>query len=468
MSISRLWLFLAVALPILAAVIAPLSSVDLAYQLRAGAEILDTRSLPTVDTWTFTIAGLPWIDQQWGAQVVLAAVYRIAGWTGLVVLRGLLTALVVGAAVAITRDRGLDPRLGAVLTLTAFVVAAPAMALRPQLFGMACFGVTLWLLFGRRERPRALWIVPLIVAIWANVHGSFVLAPVMVGLAWLEDVHDRAPTARRIVLVGAASIVAACVTPFGSGVWAYAVGLTTNAGVTARTTEWQPTTLRDPIGLLFFGSVAVVVALIARSGTRVKWPPLLWLATFAVVGVVAQRGIAWWPFVALAIVSRDLLPDAGRPLRAGPRSLNTVVAGLVVVAIVALLPLWRPVDPRIAAPTAVLTDAPPGVTQALRDIARPGDRILNPQIWGSWLEFALPNVLVAADSRIEIFPKAVWDDLERVSLGIGEWQERLRGWGVTVVIAEAKDDDLVDRLETLGWRLIHSDQDGVILVAGDR
>ena len=35
-------------------------------------------------------AGPPWIDQQWGAQVILAAVYRLAGWTGLVLLRARL------------------------------------------------------------------------------------------------------------------------------------------------------------------------------------------------------------------------------------------------------------------------------------------------------------------------------------------------------------------------------------------
>ena len=53
-SLRQLWAFLAIALPVLAAVIAPLPSVDLAYHLRAGAEILATRAIPSVDTWTFT------------------------------------------------------------------------------------------------------------------------------------------------------------------------------------------------------------------------------------------------------------------------------------------------------------------------------------------------------------------------------------------------------------------------------
>ena len=80
MTLTRLWAFLAVALPVLAAMLASLSSVDLTYQLRAGSEILDLRAIPTTDSWTFTAFGLPWMDQQWGAQVILELVFRLEGY----------------------------------------------------------------------------------------------------------------------------------------------------------------------------------------------------------------------------------------------------------------------------------------------------------------------------------------------------------------------------------------------------
>ncbi len=87
MSLNRLWVFLAIALPAFAALLATMSTVDLAYHLRAGGEILTNRAVPAVDTWTFTAAGLPWVDQQWGAQLVLALTERLGGWTGLAILR---------------------------------------------------------------------------------------------------------------------------------------------------------------------------------------------------------------------------------------------------------------------------------------------------------------------------------------------------------------------------------------------
>jgi hypothetical protein len=249
MSLTRLWLVLAIALPALAAVIAPVSTVDLAYQLRAGDEILATQALPTVDTWTYTASGLPWVDQQWGAQVVLAAVHDLTGWTGLVLLRAALTAGIVGALLAIARRRGLDARTAALLVIGAFVIAAPAMGLRPQLFGMACLALVLVLVANRRAQPRGLWLVPLVTIVWANLHGSFVLAPAVLGLAWLEDVHDRVPARHRTLAVALVSALAACLTPLGPAAWAYAITLSADPDVT-RISEWQPTSIRTVAGLV--------------------------------------------------------------------------------------------------------------------------------------------------------------------------------------------------------------------------
>ena len=73
-SLAMLWVFLAVALPTLAALLAPMPAVDLAYQLRAGGEILDARAIPTMDTWTLAAAGRPWTAPHKGAQGLLAVV----------------------------------------------------------------------------------------------------------------------------------------------------------------------------------------------------------------------------------------------------------------------------------------------------------------------------------------------------------------------------------------------------------
>jgi hypothetical protein len=469
-SLNRLWMVLAIALPVLASLLASLSSIDLAYHLRAGDEILATGSIPRADAWTFTGEGLPWLDQQWGSQVILATVFRLAGWTGLALLRAALVGVIFGCLVLIARRQAWSWRNAALLTLAAFVVAATALALRPQLLGMALFALVLLIVADRDRHPTRLWAIPILVVLWANVHGSFFLAPLILGLAWLED---RAAGGRRTgatIPVALVSAIAACLTPFGPGVWTYAIGLSTNAEVTRRVTEWQPTTIRDGTGILFFLSVAAVTVLIARAGRTIPWPTLAWLGVFVAIGLYAQRGLAWWPLAAVVPVAGLLATSArdkvsGREPSTPPmmaRS-NAILVAALLLAGVALLPVWRPVDPATQVPAGVLTDAPPGVAAALRDLTEPGDHVFNPQAWGSWFEFAVPEVKVALDSRIEFFPVEVWEAYEAVWTGREGWQERLEAWNVAIVVVPADDDAFRDRLVAAGWIETYHDADGTIL-----
>jgi hypothetical protein len=476
-SFTRLWAFLAIGLPVLAAVIAPFPSVDLTYHLRAGADILDTRSIPSVDTWTFTVAGQPWLDQQWLAQAVMAAVFRIGGWTGLVLLRAALVGVAFGLLFDVCRRRGGSVRVAAWLTLAAFICASITLGLRPQLFGIAIFAAVLWLVVQRHEASRFVWLVGPLVAAWANVHGSFVLAPLVVGIALVEDLAERRRSWNVTAALLATAVAATFLNPFGVGVWRYAAGISTNSVITKRITEWQPTSPATIEGGLFFVSVAFVtltVVLLVRRGRPLPWTALLWLVPFAVLGAWAVRGLAWWPFVAAMSVA-PLLRTTGeapaRPERSDPPRIRRVNVGIVVIlslVAVAALPLWRPLDKGLQAPVLVLGTAPSGITGALREIVRPGDRILAPQAWGSWFEYAFPEATVAVDSRIELYPAEVWDAIDRIEAGDSGSEGALQDWGVTLIVAAPEQTGLVQRLVASGWRDTFHDEDGTLLVRGDR
>jgi hypothetical protein len=368
----------------------------------------------------------------------------------------------------IARRAGLGVRTAALLALAAFAVASPAMALRPQLFGMVAFALVLLVLSLRTKRPRLVWSIPVIVAVWANLHGSFFLGPLAVGLVWLQDVHAGTPQRHRLLGLALVSAAAACLTPSGPAVWAYAAGLSANPSVTARISEWQPTSLRTGPGLLFFGSVAALAVLVARRGARVPWPTLIWLGAFLALGLYTERGVAWWPLAAVPAVA-PLLAAVGRPARperldpASMRRLNVLVAAAIALVAVGLLPPWRPVDPRTGAPEGLLAYAPPGITAALRDAAAPGDRVLAEQGWASWLEYAVPEAQYAVDSRIELFPARTWATYDGILAGVDGWEQQLEAWDVRFVVLGAERAPSVERLAAAGWRTLHTDPDGVVL-----
>src|SRR5664280_1022925 len=213
-----------------------MSTVDLAYQVRVGDLMRASGSILSTDALTFTAAGQPWLNQQWGAGLVLSVGYSIGGWAGLALLRALLVGLAVGL-VFWTSRRWLPVRPAALLALGAFVVGIGALALRAQLFGIVCYVLVIALLAGRRTRPRLAFLVPLVVLAWANLHGSFFLGVGAATLALLADLRARAPAMRRSMVILALAAAASIVTPFGAGSWSYAFGLSTNSDVARLVTE---------------------------------------------------------------------------------------------------------------------------------------------------------------------------------------------------------------------------------------
>ena len=111
-----------------------------------------------------------------------------------------------------------------------------------------------------------------------------------------------------------------------------------------------------------------------------------------------------------------------------------------------------------------LVAAPPGLTEAAREQLPAGTRTLVHQPWGSWFEFALPDIPVFVDSRIEIVPKDIWHDYGEVGFAGAGWKEVLDRWNVEAIVAEADWDLLPILKDDPDWRLVYEDDDGALFV----
>jgi hypothetical protein len=460
-TIDQVWAFAAVALPVLAALRATIVTNDLAYQIRAGDLMLSTHHVLRADPFTFTAFGRPWLDQQWGAQIVFALVYRAGGWAGLAIFRAVLVGVTATCVWLACRASGAGSKRAAWLGLAGFLVWAGGAALRPQMLGVALFAIAVWVVSERRRHPAWLWAVPVITVVWGNVHGSFFLAPLLVGLAWLQDRHDRAPGSRRTLVITAVSLVATAVGPFGVRVWEYAVSISTNPVIARAISEWQPPTIRDATGALFFMSLGAVVAFLAWRGT--PWPTLVILAVFAAIALEAGRGVFWWGIVVPPVVA-GLLPPV--PASSEARTwANGAIAAVVVMLGIVSLPTWQGGTPTSPSPK-VVANAPVELTAELRRILRPGERYFDPVPWASWFELELPRNPVFLDPRIEVFPRSVLDQHVDVSLGRQGWQLILDRWGIDVVVADrGEEGELIPIISREpGWREVYADGRGVIYV----
>jgi hypothetical protein len=367
------------------------------------------------------------------------------------------------------RAAGAPARWASLLTLASFAVGAFSLTLRPQLLGVVLFAASLWVVVGRRRHPERLWILPLFTVGWVNVHGSFFMAPLLAGLAWLQDRHDREPVARRTLLVGIGSVAAATLNPLGLRVWEYAAGISTNELISSLVSEWQPPSIRRPEDVVFFLSVLGVGLVLARRTRPASLPLLTWVGVFFLIALTATRNTLWWGLAVAPVVGGLLAERRPRVRSELPANLlNTAIAAALVLFFAAYLTSFAISlqGGPLRSDEELVADAPRGVTTALLRVLEPGDRIFNGQRWGSWFEFALPDNPVFVDSRIELFPESVWREYLAVSAGRQGWQGLLDRRRVAAIAAHPEQQARLIPLlrDDPGWSLVYEGDDGLVFL----
>ncbi len=199
------------------------------WHVAAGERMLATGQVLREDPFSFTVAGRPWVDDQWLAECGMAAVHRWAGWDGLL----LVTATLLAGIYTWIAGRLLRAGLhilptGLLLAVVVLAASSPQFHVRPLVLTIGLLGITFaWLVdveAGGR-RPRQLWwLVPLFV-LWANLHGGVLAGMGTVGLcvagwcvAWMLGKTSPALRLRdavELTALLAALAATALVNPYG-------------------------------------------------------------------------------------------------------------------------------------------------------------------------------------------------------------------------------------------------------------
>lgn len=457
------WAVLSWSLPALAALLAKMRAIDLAYHVRAGELSLRTGDLLLVDPFTFTRGGQPWLNQQWAAQSIFAGAHRLLGWAGVAITYAGAMAAGFGLLYRSCKRAKASPRTAAVLALLGFMVASGSLAARPQALAVPLF-TGMWLLLERRDHW--MWGVPVLAVIWANVHGSFVLAPLLVAFALADDLLERKDP-RPILLVLLATSGATFVTPFGGSVWTYALDLVGNETIRSSVAEWRPPSPVSLSGGPFWAS-AVAVAIVGVSKRRVlRLVDVARLLVFFALGVPALRGTLWWALAAPAVVAgwfgaRDpVAPAQDDASRWVPTLVATTIA---LIALALTLSVRAGTDPATGGPERLAADAPEDLVIATREVLSPGSRLLVFQPFASWFEYSLPEDPVMVDSRIELFPSTVWHDYSLATRAATGWESILDRYDIQGVVLPPGEPLGVALERSPGWTLGARSRSGSVFV----
>ena len=419
------------------------SDPDLFWHLASGDRMIDDGRLLDRDVFSFTRAGSAYSVGQWLGQILLAVAFRALGWTGIDLLRGVLVGIAVFfLARAVLR---VQPHPGWAIgpILAAILVTRPFWADRPQLFTLALFPVFLDTLLASRADAgaRRLAVLPVLVALWANLHGAFVLGIALIVVFAIESQLVRGALRRPLVLTLVASIGAGLLNPALGG--AYVSAGTYASGPARFIVEERPPDLLSAFGLIFlavFGA-ALALAFVRRDASR----DLLWvglIVPFTLLGLTVQRQLPYAAFVIapfVALRAREVV-TRGPVARVAPR-VGAILVGALVLAAVALAALVAPRGPDLAA-------YPVGSERLLT-----GAHTLGEYDWGGYLIRFAPGTPTFIDGRaragVLFVPDVLADFDDAVSLR-PRYAQILERWDIRQVLLRP-ERPLAVALREMGW-----------------
>ena len=452
---ARYFMALAIAVLVLPAALGSSPTIfndgDVSWHLATGQWILDHRAIPRTDPFSFTWTGKPWVPIEWLAEFALAIAYRLAGYSG---ISALITAalLALHAVVFFGASRSIRPfaALGTVVAMD--VVLIPMMLARPHVLAWVLVASWTYLLVRARTKERAPPIAAaLLLTVWTNLHGSFVIGLVLAAFFGLEALigsADRGRTLLRWSVFGLACLIAVFVNANGIDGVVHPFRIA-NLEILPLVDEWKPS--NPAVTPFFFVALTGVLVLIWLK--RPKMHPVRWLllAVLLAMALFQLRHQA-----VLAIVSAILLPQGfgraampstqGKALRAA-----TAAAALALILARAVVPATP--SPGEANPWKLIAAVPPELRS---------QPVLNGYVMGGPL--ILSGIRTYVDGRADMYGDELVADYKMITDGdAARLDAAVRRWNIRWAILPHRYKKLVALLDhSPGWQRLHQDSTGIV------
>ena len=446
---------------------------DLWWHLKVGESILQTHRWPTTDPYSFTVSGQPWVEYEWLADVLLAVTARIGGLRALDALLIVLGGAILVALYSLATLRTGNSKAAFIASAILLPLVRPFFSLRPQMLGYLFLVLTLICLERFRQGHRRwIWLLPVLLLIWVNTHGFWIIGLGAVLAYWvgglfdfrLGDLYARrwSPENRcRISLVFLLCLCALPITPYGARLapspFEYAFSLPLNS---SSILEWQPLHFDLMIAKLFLACFFffIVVQIVFRFAWRLEELGLLVFGTLMMC-LHVRFMVIFVPFFLPLL--------AGVLARWVPRyqeekdvyALNALLILLTLTGIFVFFPKHYQLQ-------AAVSKAFPAEGVAYLDKHPVPEPMFNSYGFGGYLIWARgPEHKVFIDGRGDVYERGgVLSDYKHIA-GIGPGSLAvLRAYGIRSCLLE-RDSPAATVLAASGdWRRVYLDNVSVLFV----
>jgi hypothetical protein len=420
---------------------------DAGWHIRTGEAILNTRSLPRTDPYSFTQDGKPWFAWEWLSDVAVGRIHQTLGLKGV----ALFYAAAISAGVWLWFR--LHWALGGNFLIACAM--APLLLSTCNIHWLARPHVLSWifLLLAIFPRKPNLIVVALVTALWANVHASFFFAPLIALVFALED--------RWYLKAAVVAAVAPLLNPYGPQLYVHVFRYLTDSDLLARIAEFQSFDFHSSGAAQIIATVILGVIGGTLSLTQKR---LHHFALAILITAMALRSARALPLSALlllpianAAITRWLGNKTFLTYSANLRSLDSRFHGLALIPVVLVAAFYlMPAGafPADQFPVAAYPYIPGGA------------RLFAPDKFGGYLIYRSNGTLkVFFDGRSDLYGADFLKQYSRLVQVRPGWRAYWDSFHFTHALLPA-DAPLLPALEQIGWRPVYSDKTATLLAFG--
>lgn len=465
-SYDFLWLGIALLFILPIGFILSIPPHDYWWYVRVGQDIAQTGIVPTADTFSYTYFGRPIFYQPWLSAVIFWFAHNLGGATLTFLIRWMSIGVAYSLIWNLMRVAGTDSRVATLLLILLGLSSSMNWSMRPQIFGYPLFAIILWVIWHwHNGRAKHIWLLPVASLLWANLHGSFVLAFIIMGSALIFGAGKRT----QLLLWLGISLIATFINPRGVYVWQFISEMLNSPSDQLYATEWRPPINAGWQMNIFFAWLLLFIPLVAYSNRRFSLLEWIWFIGFGWLALSGLRYIIWFMML-MAVFTGPLLTNIAKRFLREPiieeikPSFNFLIGGIFILLPLMLLPgireTWWSDAPQ---PYAISTTPIEAAKWMEKHPDLPGP-LFAEFTFSSYLTFALPSRLVWIDNRFNAYPPEHWERYQTISSVKPQWDSLLNEDGVNLLMLSLHSQPVLVRAveASTQWCEQYRDNDAVI------
>lgn len=477
-----------------------LGDAGIGWHIRTGQQILATHAIPRVDPFSSTMQGQPWFAWEWLYDLFAGQLEASLGLNGVVWLTAVVIASVFSLLFRLLTRRGTHIGVAVILVLLAVSASMIHFLARPHVVSWL-FTLIWFAILDGSEQPaspggerawsaqRRLWILPVLMLVWVNVHGGFLVGFVLLAIfwlgaawSWLTANHTRIEDALRkiaarqraldLALAGALSAAASFVNPYGWNLYRHIYGYLSDRFLMDHIDEFRSPDFHGAAQKCFLALLLVTLAVLAARGRELRLSAVLTILFAVYTGLYASRNIPVSSLLLVMVIGPLTVVPWGERLSEKMTAVECSLRGHLWPIIATVLTFLIAANGgRIGSQS--LMDAhfdPKRMPVAAVDFLtqRGGDgTVLTTDFWGGYVIYRMyPQVRVVVDDRHDLYGEKFFKSylkMERVEPG---WEEFLRDHPATYVILPRESALTTMLLATGKRKQLYGDDVAIVLDRG--